>query len=97
MRNTVGKEVFKYELNTGLRSKAYGKIPFRIYLKGYADMGYVYNKNNTNVNPLNNKFLYSGGLGIDIVTIYDVVLRFEYSINQRGERGFYIHRGEVRN
>ena len=97
IRNTVGKEIIKHELNTGLKSKTYGKIPFRIFLKGFADVGYAYNRNNININPLNNKFLYSGGVGIDIVTIYDVVLRFEYSINQRGESGFFVHRGEVRN
>ncbi|MBM3443839.1 MAG: hypothetical protein FJX83_02445 [Bacteroidetes bacterium] len=97
IRNTVGKEIIRHELNTGLKSKTYGKIPFRIFLKGFADVGYAYNKSNININPLNNKFLYSGGVGIDIVTIYDVVLRFEYSINQRGESGFFVHRGEVRN
>jgi hypothetical protein len=33
-------------------------------------------------------------LGIDILTIYDVVLRFEYSFNQLSERALFLHMNE---
>lgn len=97
IRNTIGKEIYAVRFNTGLRSKTYGSIPFRFYLKAYGDAGYVYNKNNILTNSLNNKLLYSGGIGLDIITIYDVVLRVEYSFNQKGQNGLFIQKADVRN
>lgn len=97
IRNTIGKEIAAVKFNTGLRSKTYGSIPFRFYLKGYGDVGYIYNKNNLLTNGLNNRLIYSGGIGLDIISIYDIVLRVEYSFNQKGENGLFIHKADVRN
>lgn len=96
VRNTVGKEVLSYIFSTGLRSKVYARIPFRFYVKGYGDLGYVYSKNNPTANSLNNKLMYSGGIGLDIISIYDIVLRFEYSFNQLRQGRLYVHKQEVR-
>jgi outer membrane protein assembly factor BamA len=97
IRNTIGKEIAAVRFNTGLRSKTYNSIPFRFYLKAYGDAGYIYNKNNVINNSLNNRFIYSGGIGLDIISIYDIVLRVEYSFNQKGENGLFVNRAEVRN
>ena len=97
IRNTLGKEIFKYRLKTGLKSKTYASIPFRFYLKGYGDVGYVYNKRKQVGNTLNNTFLYTGGIGLDVISIYDVVLRFEYSFNQFRERGVFVHKSDLKN
>ncbi|MEN9371041.1 MAG: hypothetical protein RLZZ64_116 [Bacteroidota bacterium] len=97
IRNTIGKEIAAVRFNTGLRSKTYNSIPFRFYIKAYGDAGYVYNKNNIMTNSLNNKLIYSGGIGLDIISIYDIVLRVEYSFNQKGENGLFIHKADVRN
>jgi hypothetical protein len=35
--------------------------------------------------------LVGGGAGIDIVTYYDIVGRIEYSVNQLGQTGIYLH------
>jgi hypothetical protein len=94
IRNTIRKEVASVKWKTGIKSRIYGEIPFRFFLKGYGDFGYVHNKYNTTGNILSNKFLYSGGFGLDIVTIYDIVLRFEYSFNQLNERAFFFHKNE---
>jgi hypothetical protein len=94
IRNTLRKDVANVKLKTGLKSRTYGQIPFRFFLKGYADFGYVHNKYNTTGNIFSNKFLYSGGIGLDIVTIYDIVLRFEYSFNQLGERALFFHKND---
>jgi hypothetical protein len=40
---------------------------------------------------LTNKFLTGFGAGLDVVSSYDVVLRFEYSFNGEGESGFFFH------
>ena len=96
IRNTLGKEIFSYVFSTGLKSKTYARIPFKFYIKGYSDLGYVYNRSNTEANALNNKFMYSGGIGLDVISIYDIVLRFEYSFNQLRQGGLYVHRQGVR-
>ena len=44
-------------------------------------------------NSLVNSFLYTGGFGIDVVTFYDLVFRFEYSFNQLGQSGLFFHIG----
>ena len=43
-------------------------------------------------NNLNNKMLFSGGVGLDIVTIYDVSIKLDWSFNQLGQNGIYLHR-----
>jgi len=94
IRNTLRYELARVKLKTGIKSRTYGEIPFRFYLKGYADAGYAHNKFNTTGNIFSNKVLYSSGFGLDILTIYDIVLRFEYSFNQLNERAFYFHKND---
>ncbi len=70
-------------------------IPVSIYLKTYADLGYVknypyYEERSLNTR-LSDKALFGTGFGIDFVGSYDVVLRFEYSFNAEGEQGFFFH------
>jgi hypothetical protein len=61
-------------------------------LKTFFDSGYV---NNNFTDPenvaLSNRYLFGGGVGLDIVTYYDLVLRLEYSINDRGDAGFFVN------
>ncbi|MBP6334097.1 MAG: hypothetical protein KA444_01400 [Bacteroidia bacterium] len=66
-------------------------IPFAFYLNIYGDAGYVRDKQFSELNTLVNSWQYSGGAGIDFVTYYDLVLRFEYSVNKLGESGFFLH------
>ena len=91
IRNTVRKQIFDIKWKTGLNSRTYGTIPFKIFVKAYGDMGYSYNQNNVTTNYMTNRLLYTGGLGIDILTIYDVVVRLEYSFNQFRERALFLH------
>ncbi len=66
-------------------------IPIDFYLSGIGDLGYV---GNPHVLPENkrlvNTLLAGYGLGLNVVTFYDLVLRFEYSINIQGDRGLYF-------
>jgi outer membrane protein assembly factor BamA len=94
IRNTLRKEVGTVKWKTGFKSRIYGEIPFRFFIKGYGDFGYVHSKFNTTGNILSNKFLYTGGFGLDIVTIYDIVIRLEYSFNQLNERAFFFHKND---
>lgn len=87
---TLYKELFTYVYKTPFKSKTHDKIPFRFYLKAYSDAGYSYNQNINN-NLFNNKLMHTWGVGFDVVSIYDFVFRFEYSFNQLGNNGLYLH------
>ena len=70
-------------------------IPLAIYLKTYADFGYVENYPDYRAGKMNtrlsDKLLTGTGFGLDVVSSYDIVLRFEYSFNGEGENGFFFH------
>lgn len=89
-RVTARKQLISAELRSPVKSKSHDKIPFRVFLKGYGDAGYAYIPNPVN-SLLNNKWLKAWGAGLDIVTFYDVVLKLEYSFNQFGQGGLFIH------
>lgn len=90
MRTTLRKETFHFTIPLLSRFRSLDKIPLRIYLKTYADGGYAYSRT-INYNPLTNKLLYTAGAGFDVVTFYDFVFRFEYSMNQLGQKGLFLH------
>ncbi len=70
-------------------------LPVAIYIKGYFDMGYVenypYYESIQINNRLSNKMLIGTGGGIDIVTAYDAVIRFEYTFTREKTHGFFFH------
>ena len=59
--------------------------------KAFGDFGYAYKRPTPGTTFFNNKPLYTFGAGIDMLTIYDIVFKAEYSFNQRGESGFFFH------
>jgi outer membrane protein assembly factor BamA len=90
VRNTFKREIASFMVPTYLRSRSHDVVPFKIYLKAYGDIGYVYNKNFPG-NSLVNRMLYTAGTGLDVVTLYDFVFRVEYSFNQLGQNGLFLH------
>ena len=78
-----------FEVPTFLNSKNYSKIPFTLYAKIYGDAGYAYSKRQS---MLGNKLQYSGGFGLDIVTLYDIAIKIEFSVNRLGNGGIYLHK-----
>lgn len=92
-KTTFKKRIFSraYTLNL-MPIRQFRYIPLSIFLKSYADVGYVRNYPNYEINSrLSNKLLTGVGAGIDIVASYDAVFRFEYTFNGEGERGFFFH------
>jgi outer membrane protein assembly factor BamA len=87
---TLRKKIISFNIPVPFKIKAIPVIPFTIYGKTYADGGYVYNRKEFDTR-LNNRFLYTGGAGIDILSLYDMNLGIEYSVNQLGERGIFFH------
>jgi outer membrane protein assembly factor BamA len=92
-RATARREVLNFNIKPPIVIQGHDKIPFRILLKVYGDVGYTYDKYPTGFSSLSNKWLRSYGFGIDIISFYDVVLRFEYSFNQLNEQGLFLHSG----
>lgn len=72
------------------RFKSLSKIPIKVYAKTFTNAGYVYNTT-TGENRLTNRLLYSGGVGLDVVTYNDLVIKIEWSFNRLGENGVYLH------
>jgi outer membrane protein assembly factor BamA len=75
--------------------KAYqfNRIPLVIYSNVFFDAGYVYDKTGEYKmysNTLVDKIMYGTGIGIDFLTYYDKILRFDYAFNGFGEHGFFI-------
>lgn len=89
-RQTVRKELFSFNLHANKISKSHDNIPFRFYAKTFLDLGYASNRINPE-NSLTNKLLYTSGLGIDVVSLYDFVLRFDYCFNQLHQNGLFLH------
>lgn len=92
-RNELKIQAASFTLNLGkfMPVKQFETVPYAVYIKLISDFGYVVNKDLTIQNDLANRLGKSIGLGLDIVTYYDAVLRFEYMINDFKQTGFYVH------
>ncbi|HRE73375.1 MAG TPA: POTRA domain-containing protein [Flavobacteriales bacterium] len=74
-----------------LQGTNFSKLHYAFYLNLYIDAGYVQDRRYYTENPLANQMLYGTGIGLDFVSFYDKVIRFEYSMNKELEKGFFIH------
>ncbi len=90
LKSTLHKKLLSFVFKNPFPSKTHDRIPFRIFLKAYGDLGYAYSPNPIASNTLNNKLLRTWGFGMDIVSIYDFVFKIEYSFNQLGRDGLYL-------
>ncbi len=94
-RSTLRYTLFRqhvYELPV-FNTDKFRRIPVAFYLNAFADAGYVEDATFGYKNPLSNQWQYSYGIGLDYVTYYDLVFRFEYAWNRMGEKGLYFHIG----
>ncbi len=90
VKSTLKKKLFAVNIPFPYLPKLLNKIPITVFAKTYTDIGYSYTKKKYDT-YLNNRLLYTGGFGIDILTLYDINLRFEYSFNQLGKKGLFLH------
>lgn len=90
LKTTLNKQLLSFILKNPFTSKTHDKIPIRIFLKAYGDLGYGYTPRAIASNTLNNTLLRTWGFGMDIVSIYDFVFKIEYSFNQLGKDGLYL-------
>jgi outer membrane protein assembly factor BamA len=89
LRNTLFRKLFNFNIPF-LHVPSHDHIPIRIYATAFSDYGYVYNQDFRS-NSLVNRMLYTAGVGIDLVTFYDISFKFDYSVNQLGQNGLFLH------
>lgn len=89
-RHTIKKKIVAFKIPVPFKNKFTQAIPFSIFAKTFADLGYSYNTAGFDT-KLGNRLLYTGGVGIDILSLYDINLKLEYSFNQLGEKGLFLH------
>ncbi len=61
-----------------------------LYANLFFDAGYVHGPLYADANSLVNEYLYSVGLGLDLVTYYDKVVRVEGSLNALGRAAVFV-------
>lgn len=93
-KNSLRYELFNinYDISAVMPIEEFSSFPIRAYLSANFDHGHVKDRNRLPENAaLTNSYLYGYGLGLDLVTFYDQVFRFEYSINSQGTGNFFIN------
>jgi len=90
VKSTLKKKIFSIKIPFRYFPKLLNSIPITVFAKTYTDVGYAYTQKKYDT-YLSNRLLYTGGFGIDILTFYDFTLKFEYSFNQLGKNGLFLH------
>lgn len=96
---SMGKAELKYALIPrkivhlpNIPFKRFQHMPLGVYLTAFGDFGYIADSSFNNQDPfLKNKLLTGYGLGLNLIGIYDFLLRVEYGRNHLGEGGIYLH------
>ena len=71
--------------------ESFRTLYFALYVNAYTDLGHVWDSRYADRNFLANNWMNGHGIGLDLVTSYDQVVRAEYSLNGLGEHGFFLH------
>jgi len=90
VRYTLAKKLFSFRIPLPFHIRQIPYLPFSFYGKAFGDAGFANNTKEYNT-LLNNRALYTYGVGIDILALYDTAIRLEYSFNQLGEKGLFLH------
>lgn len=64
-------------------------LPWAMYFTTFYDIGYTYSRTNVN-NPMNNRWLYGYGAGLNILAPYGTVIKIDRSWNQYHESAWYV-------
>ena len=103
-KTTLKKRIFYHVWNLhGLPKEQLQYFPLSVYMKVYSDWGYAQNyayyQNYRDVltnqlQPINTSFtntlIGSAGFGFDLYTVYDFVIRTEYTFTNQNHHGFFL-------
>jgi len=81
----------EYEFNW-IPWEQFSKIHYALFTKLFFDVSYVQSPYYEGItDDLSNKLLFSTGLGFDLVSYYDQVIRVECTLNSTGHWGVFLH------
>ena len=89
----IHQRIGSYTVENPLTKKFLPSVKYTFWIKAFTQLGYVYSQEKNKSNSLANSLLRTAGIGVDLISIYDFVLNVEYSINQLGDKGLYLHGG----
>ena len=95
---TIFKTAFHHSLGSitvknPLTKKFLPEVKYDFWIRVFSNIGYVYSDRPLNTNKLSNTLIRTAGIGFDVISIYDFVLKIDYSVNQLGDKGVYLHGG----
>ena len=71
--------------------KRFRDFPFGLYLTAFTDAGCAFDNTFNNTDKTLKNYLLTGvGLGINVITLYDIQIRAEYSWNHLGQSGYFL-------
>jgi len=95
---TILKTAFHHSLGSftvknPITQKFLPEVKYDFWIRVFTNLGYVYSDRPLNNNKLSNTLIRTAGIGLDVISIYDFVLKIDYSVNQLGDKGVYLHGG----
>lgn len=93
LKTTLRQKLFQTRIDFGklMPIKRLRFLPVAMNLITHFDTGFANDNTNFAKNPLNNRALWSAGLGVDIIYYNDVVVMLHASRNDLKELGFFFH------
>jgi hypothetical protein len=96
IHHLLGTYTLPRKYGIALLDKVNNKLPviyYHFWLRAFTNLGYVYSERPSNTSKLSNTLLRTFGVGLDIISIYDLVIKIDYSVNQLGDKGLYLQGG----
>ena len=92
-QQTFKYELLKYRFDWGrfMPIRQFKKMPLRIMLTCYNDIGYVHTPQYSQENDLGNTLLWGAGIGLDFIVYYDKIVQIQFSRNHLNEYGLFLH------
>ncbi len=81
----------KWNLNQIMPIDALKKPPVQMFFTINNDLGYVAHTPGFNKGQFNDKLIWGGGIGLEIVAYFDKMIQLEYSFNQLFENDVFLH------
>jgi outer membrane protein assembly factor BamA len=88
-KNTLSYQLLNKHIQLPRKIKNHEYVPIRFYINAFIDAAYITTPH-PNYSVMHNRLLNSKGIGIDMITIYDYVLRFEMSYNKFAKISFFV-------
>ncbi len=71
--------------------KQFEKVNIKMALRANFDFAYVNERTYIETNTINNRWFFGYGGALDIILFNNFLYSFEYSINDLGEHGYFLH------